>query len=149
MFTKEERSSFPYWFAHWCAFQMTALNLRCWKPRFLLHDWYKPWLRLFLPYSTVQKIHKQNSKHHLEWFDKHGYTLKNIYRFDWDSMIIDWECSRFTKEASQINAYRKWEKVVDGLNPNNRNESLLREALVVIVYKKLKKLGLEEEKGSL
>jgi hypothetical protein len=128
---------------------MTALNLRCWKPRFLLHDWYKPWLRLFLPYSTVQKIHKQNSKHHLEWFDKHGYTLKNIYRFDWDSLIIDWECSRFTKEASQINAYRKWEKVVDGLNPNNRNESLLREALVVIVYKKLKKLGLEEEKGSL
>lgn len=149
MFTKEERSSFPYWFAHWCAFQMTALNLRCWKPRFLLHDWYKPWLRLFLPYSTVQKIHKQNSKHHLEWFDKHGYTLKNIYRFDWDSLIIDWECSRFTKEASQINAYRKWEKVVDGLNPNNRNESLLREALVVIVYKKLEKLGLEEEKGSL
>ncbi len=149
MFTKEERSTFPYWFAHWCAFQMTALNLRCWKLRFLLHDWYKPWLRLFLPYSTVQKIHKQNSKHHLEWFDKHGYTLKNIYRFDWDSLIIDWECSRFTKEASQINAYRKWEKVVDGLNPNNRNESLLREALVVIVYKKLKKLGLEEEKGSL
>lgn len=148
MFTKEERSSFPYWFAHWCAFQMTALNLRCWKPRFLLHDWYKPWLRLFLPYSTVQKIHKQNSKHHLEWFDKHGYTLKNIYRFDWDSLIIDWECSRFTKEASQINAYRKWEKVVDRLNPNNRNESLLREALVVIVYKKLKKLGLEEEKTS-
>lgn len=149
MFTKEERSSFPYWFAHWCAFQMTALNLRCWKPKFLLHDWYKPWLRLFLPYSTVQKIHQQNSKHHLEWFDKHGYTLKNIYRFDWDSLIIDWECSRFTKEASQINAYRKWEKVVDELNPNNRNESLLREALVVIVYKKLKKLGLEEEKGSL
>ena len=146
MFTKEERSSFPYWFAHWCAFQMTALNLRCWKPRFLLHDWYKPWLRLFLPYSTVQKIHKQNSKHHLEWFDKHGYTLKNIYRFDWDSLIIDWECSRFTKEASQINAYRKWEKIVDGLNPSNRNESLLREALVVIVYKKLEKLGLEEEK---
>lgn len=149
MFTKEERSTFPYWFAHWCAFQMTALNLRCWKPRFLLHDWYKPWLRLFLPYSILQKIHKQNSKHHLEWFDKHGYTLKNIYRFDWDSMIIDWECSRFTKEASQINAYRKWEKVVDGLDPNNRNESLLREAMVVIVYKKLKKLGLEEEKGSL
>ena len=149
MFTKEERSTFPYWFAHWCAFQMTALNLRCWKPRFLLHDWYKPWLRLFLPYSILQKIHKQNSKHHLEWFDKHEYTLKNIYRFDWDSLIIDWECSRFTKEASQINAYRKWEKVVDGLDPNNRNESLLREAMVVIVYKKLKKLGLEEEKGSL
>ena len=31
MFTKEERNSFKYWFAHWCAFQMTALNLKCWK----------------------------------------------------------------------------------------------------------------------
>ena len=27
MFTKEERSGFKYWFAHWRTFQMTALNL--------------------------------------------------------------------------------------------------------------------------
>ena len=148
MFTKEERSSFPYWFAHWCAFQMTALNLRCWKPKFLLHDWYKPWLRLFLPYSIVQKIHKQNSKHHLEWFDKRGCTAKNIYRFDWDSMIIDWECSRFTKETSPLNAYGKWKKVIDGFDINDRDKSLLREAMVVIVYNKLEKLGLVEKEDS-
>lgn len=148
MFTKEERSSFPYWFAHWCAFQMTALNLRCWKPKFLLHDWYKPWLRLFLPYSIVQKIHKRNSKHHLEWFDKRGYTVENIYRFDWDSMIIDWECSRFTKETSPLNAYGKWKKVIDGFDINDRDKSLLREAMVVIVYNKLEKLGLVEKEDS-
>ena len=29
MFTKEERNGFKYWFAHWRAFQMTALNLKC------------------------------------------------------------------------------------------------------------------------
>lgn len=26
MFTKKDRSTFKYWFAHWCAFNMTALN---------------------------------------------------------------------------------------------------------------------------
>ena len=31
MFTKEDRSSFKYWFAHWCGFQLTALNLGIWK----------------------------------------------------------------------------------------------------------------------
>ena len=46
MFTKEERSGFKYWFAHWCAFQMTALNLKCWRPKYLLHDIEKPWLSL-------------------------------------------------------------------------------------------------------
>ena len=31
MFGPDEKSSFPYWFPHWCAFQLTALNLRIWK----------------------------------------------------------------------------------------------------------------------
>ena len=38
MFTKADRSSFKYWFAHWCGFQLTALNLGIWKPKYLLHD---------------------------------------------------------------------------------------------------------------
>ena len=28
MFKEEDKSSFPYWFAHWCAYQMTALNCK-------------------------------------------------------------------------------------------------------------------------
>ena len=46
MFTKKDRSSFKYWFAHWCGFQITALNLGIWKPKYLLHDIEKPWLKL-------------------------------------------------------------------------------------------------------
>ena len=46
MFSKSERSSFKYWFAHWCAYNMTALNLGMWKPKYLLHDIEKPWLML-------------------------------------------------------------------------------------------------------
>lgn len=56
MFTKEERSGFKYWFAHWCAFQMTALNLKCWKFKYLLHDIEKPWLKLIWKnYNKVQR----------------------------------------------------------------------------------------------
>lgn len=46
-FDKESRSTFKYWFAHWCAFQMVALDLHVWRPKYLLHDIEKPWLRLF------------------------------------------------------------------------------------------------------
>jgi hypothetical protein len=98
MFTKEERSSFPYWFAHWCAFNMTALNLRIWKFKYLFHDIEKPWLMLFWKdYKKVQKWHREHNRHHAEY--------KGRKEFDFDSMIIDWECSRFTKESAPLNAW--------------------------------------------
>lgn len=96
MFTKEERSSFKYWFAHWCAFQMTALNLKCWKFKYLFHDIEKPWLKLFLTYDKVQHIHRTLNNHHLQY--------KHPNRIDWEAMVIDWECSRFTKEAAPLTA---------------------------------------------
>ena len=96
MFTKEERSSFKYWFAHWCAFQMTALNLKCWKFKYIFHDIEKPWLKLFLTYDKVQNLHRTLNNHHLQ------YKYPN--RIDWEAMVIDWECSRFTKEAAPLTA---------------------------------------------
>ena len=56
-FDKSDRSTFPYWFAHWCAFNMTALNLKKWKFKYLFHDFEKPWLKLFLSYKKVQQFH--------------------------------------------------------------------------------------------
>ena len=93
MFTKEERSTFSYWFAHWCAYQMTALNLRIWKPKYLLHDIEKPWLKLFLPYDKVQNFHNNHSSHHLIHYLQTG-------KLDIDAWIIDTECGRYTKNAS-------------------------------------------------
>lgn len=98
MFTKDERSTFKYWFAHWCAFQMTALNLRCWKFKYLFHDIEKPWLKLIWSYDKVKKWHRYHSKHHPEWLERN----KGIC--DWEAMMIDWECSRFTKQAQQNGA---------------------------------------------
>ena len=103
MFTKEERSSFSYWFAHWCAFQMTALNLKVWRPKYLFHDFEKPWLRLFMSYDKVQKIHRKHNRHHL------SYTGKKSK--DYEAMLIDWECSRFTKESSPRTAYEELNKI--------------------------------------
>lgn len=83
-FTKDDRSSFPYWFAHWCAFQMTALNLGIWKFKYLFHDWEKPWMRLFCKYETVQKWHRSHRRHHPEYGLKNGWD-----KVDWYEMIID------------------------------------------------------------
>ena len=105
MFTKEERSSFKYWFAHWCAFQMTALNNKCWKFKYLFHDIEKPWLMLiWKDYSRVQKWHRTHNSHHLEY--------KNKCEIDYEAMAIDWECSRFTKDSSPRTAYEELCKVL-------------------------------------
>lgn len=102
MFTKEQRSSFPYWFAHWCAFQMTALNLGAWKFKYLFHDIEKPFLKLIWgDYKRVQKWHRYHNNHHLQY--------KNPDKIDWETLIIDWECSRFTKTASPRTAREEME----------------------------------------
>ena len=111
MFTKEERSSFKYWFAHWCAFQMTALNHKCWKFKYLFHDIEKPWLMLmWKDYSRVQKWHRTHNSHHLEY--------KNKCEIDYEAMAIDWECSRFTKDLSPRTAYEELCKVLGEMKKN-------------------------------
>ena len=104
MFTKEERSGFKYWFAHWCAFQMTALNHKCWKSKYLFHDIEKPWLKLIWSYPKVQKWHREHNSHHLE-------SLYTRTKIDFLAMIIDWECSRFTKESSPRTAREEYLKI--------------------------------------
>ena len=113
MFTKAERSSFKYWFAHWCAFQMTALNLKCWKFKYLFHDIEKPWLNIFMAYTDVQMWHRHHNSHHIEYWLDHYFNEKKV---DWQAMIIDWECSRFTKEQAQLNARETLEKECEKLS---------------------------------
>lgn len=115
MFTKADRSTFPYWFAHWCAFNMTALVLKQWKFKYLFHDFEKPWLKLFMKdYKKVQKWHRCHNNHHLEYPGKK----------DWMAMYIDWECSRFTKQASPLTAYEEMKKKVQQFYDEVKNENL-------------------------
>lgn len=111
-FSKEERSGFAYWFAHWCAFNMTALNLHMWKFKYLFHDWHKPWLMLFWrDYKKVQKFHRKHSRHHLEYRKIHGWD--DWKKLDWEALVIDWECSRFTKQACPRNAREEMHHYID------------------------------------
>ena len=52
-----------------------------------------------MSYDKVQERHRRKSKHHIEYFVKHG-TEKT----DWLAMAIDWECSRLTKRDAPRNA---------------------------------------------
>ena len=101
MFTKKDRSSFKYWFAHWCGFQLTALNLGIWKPKYLLHDIEKPWLKSLWKgnYKKVQKWHRTHNRHHLEYGLKYGWD-----KIDWEALMIDWECCGLSKQEAQLDA---------------------------------------------
>jgi hypothetical protein len=106
MFSKKDRATFKYTFAHWCAYNMTALNLGVWKWRYLLHDIEKPFLKLFLKdYTLVQKHHRNHNKHHVEYYLRTG-------KCDFDGMVIDYECSRFTKSAHPLNAMQEFQHKV-------------------------------------
>ena len=105
MFDKSERSTFKYWFAHLCAFNMTALNLKAWKFKYLFHDFEKPWLMLlWKDYTRVQTWHRKHNRHHLEYAGNKNY--------DFDAMVIDWECSRFTKSAVTLTAQQEYERLL-------------------------------------
>ena len=96
-FDKRDRSSFKYWFAHWCAFQLVALDLHIWKFKYLFHDFEKPWFKLIMPYKKLQTWHRLHNSHHLEYGIKHG-----MHNIDWEALMIDWECSHLSKEQCPL-----------------------------------------------
>ena len=103
-FTKEQRSSFTYWYYHWKAFNLTAYHLGHWRFKYLFHDIEKPWLMLFWKdYNRVQKWHRTHNNHHVE-FDG---------LWDAHAMIIDWECSRFTKIDAPMDAWQTLQKMMN------------------------------------
>lgn len=125
-FNKEDRSTFPYWFAHWCAYNMVALNMKIWKPKYLLHDIEKPWMMLWYkyilrkenPYQYVQKWHRSHNRHHIEYCPP--------YKRDYEAMLIDWECGMFTKTTSPLNAIEELEKQYSEGNINNIEYSFIK-----------------------
>ena len=163
MFSKEERSTFPYWFAHWCAFQMTALNCRAWKFKYLFHDIEKPWLRLFLPYSKVQELHRKYNRHHPEWLNNKlnkaddkafpnrisdEQIKKYLNKFDYEAAIIDWECCHFTKAEEPFDAHNEYKRLIPLIKYNEKYSSIAffcYDEFSQRLLDTIKKLGLENE----
>ena len=132
MFTERDKSSFGYWFAHLCAYNMVALNLGCWKFKYLFHDIEKPWLKLILrDYKKVQKIHRKHAKHHT--------TYKDINKIDWEAAVIDWESSRFTKPHGTLTAREEYERLI---NERYKDDTVMKHLLEMNVPPILEKLGL-------
>jgi hypothetical protein len=137
-FTKADRSTWRYFWAHWCAFQMVAITLGVWKFKYLFHDWYKPWLKMFgVPYEKIQRFHRTHSNHHLEWWEDYMSSKKYWFDFDWDALIIDWECSQYTKESCPRNARQEMEYVLQHIEDDN-----LKHHMSVEMPDRLKELGL-------
>ena len=106
LFEKEDRSTFPYFWAHWCAVQMTALILGLWKPRFLFHDILKPFHIWFVKdYKKVQKYHRAHARHHLTY-------AGDRKKIDWEMMLVDWEAGHYTKAAQPLHAREEAERQI-------------------------------------
>lgn len=63
--------------------------------RSLFHDLDKIFLYMFFDYQTVHKWHREHAKHH---------SIKAATKKDFQQMVIDWECARYTKPDKPLNA---------------------------------------------
>ena len=157
-FDKEDRSTFPYWYEHWKAFNLVAKQLGAWKIKYIFHDWYKPWLKLFIPYEKVQSFHRKHARHHLEWLENKfknceeclffsGY--KYMDNLDVEAMVIDWESNRYTKLQHPETAYEKYHLVFQRENFKEEFPELYHQgcfmALENKVFNAIEKLKLNEE----
>ena len=134
-FDKSQRSSFKYWWNHYLAYNLVSVKLGVWRPKWLLHDIEKPWLKLFWrDYKRVQKWHKFHNKHHI--FSGRRYGLNKV---DWLAAVIDWECSRYTKTQAPKTAREETMSILEGKSKYTDDE---REAIRVNVLPILDYLGL-------
>lgn len=132
-FSKEERSNFDYWFWHWLAYNWVAWKLGVWKPKYLLHDIEKPWLKLIWgDYKKVQKWHKHHNKHHI--FSGRHYGLNKV---DWLAAVIDWEASRYTKYSAQRTAFEEANYIISGKDSKytrDEIEEVRKNVLPILAY---------------
>ena len=134
-FTKEQKSTFSYWYNHWLAYNYTAWKLGVWQPKYLLHDIEKPWLKLIWgDYLRVRKWHKHHNKHHILYGRSHGMN-----KIDWVAAVIDWECSHLTKYAAIRNGREEVDFLVSDKSKYTKDE---REEIRKNCYPILDYLGL-------
>lgn len=63
--------------------------------RSLFHDLDKVFLYMFFEYKAVHKWHREHTRHH---------SIKARTKKDFQQMVIDWECARYTKPDKPLNA---------------------------------------------
>ena len=117
-FTVKEKSTFKYWFWHYLAYNYTAWKLGVWKPKWLLHDIEKPWLKLIWgDYMRVRQWHKHHNKHHVFYGRRNGMN-----KIDWLGAVIDWECSHLTKCAAVRNGREEVDYLISDKSKYTKDE---------------------------
>lgn len=133
LFKETEKSSFAYWFAHWKSFQLTAMLLGVWKFKFLFHDIEKPFLMaIWKDYPRVRQFHRTHARHHWAYAGNKGY--------DYLAMVIDWECSRYSKADAQMTAYETYNYELQKFMKANDTDKIKK--LQLYVFPILEKLNL-------
>lgn len=61
-----------------------------------LHDLDKVFLYLFLSKESASKLHRKFARHHIN---------RARTKRDFEEMVVDWECARYTKRDKPLNAY--------------------------------------------
>lgn len=104
-FTEDKKSTFLYWVCHWLCFQYVAIKLHVWMPWYIFHDIEKPLLMwMWKDYPKVRNWHRKHHRHHMEY--DNGTIAPWLY-CDYTGMVVDWECSHYTKMHAQLNAYEE------------------------------------------
>ena len=117
-FTVKEKSTFSYWIWHWFAFNYTAWKLGVWKPKWLLHDIEKPWLKLIWgDYQRVRRWHKHHNSHHIFYGRRNG-----LNKVDWLAAVLDWECSHLTKCVAERNGREEVDYLVSKKSKYTKDE---------------------------
>ena len=138
LYPESEKSTFPYWLAHWWMFNVTAIKLGAWKLRYIFHDMEKPFLMLaWKDYPRVRAWHRKHARHHYHYDNG---QIAPWLSCDYTAMVIDWECSRFTKIAAPLTAYETFCYEINEAY-NDKNPVIIH-ILVNYMLPVLKKLGL-------
>lgn len=117
-FTVKEKSTFKYWFWHYLAYNYTAWKLGVWKPKWLLHDIEKPWLKLIWgDYMRVRQWHKHHNSHHIFYGRRNGMN-----KIDWLGAVIDWECSHLTKVVAERNGREEVDYLISDKSKYTKDE---------------------------
>ena len=131
-FTVKEKSTFKYWFYHWLAFNYTAWKLGVWKPKWLLHDIEKPWLKLIWgDYIRVRQWHKHHNSHHIFYGRRNGMN-----KMDWLRAVIDWECSHLTKCVAVRNGREEVDYLISDKSKytNDEKEEIRKNCYPILDY---------------
>ena len=130
-FTVEQKSSFSYWWWHYVAYNYTAWKLGVWKPKWLLHDIEKPWLKLIWgDYKHVKHWHKHHNSHHVLYGRRYG-----LNKVDWLAAVIDWECSHLTKVVAERNGREEVDYLVNHSNyTTDEKEEIRKNCYPILDY---------------